>query len=219
MSSKFRLFISAALVAAFSVSLSAQQAPNGYHTVACIKVKPGKEAEYRKWAAENGRKLQQANADSGRITTWFLLRSVMPQGSSAACDYLSVSIFPGAPPAPMGLDSMGAALKKAGLATSAQEYVDRRTSLTELVSNNMFQNQITVGSAQKGDYFIVNYMRVPNMTNWLAYEKKVWQPMAESMAKDGVQRGWSVNVQVAVRKRPEVSGRNRGHLPELGRGF
>jgi len=85
----------------------------------------------------------------------------------------------------MGLDSMGAALKKAGLATSAQEYVDRRTSLTELVSNNMFQNQITVGSAQKGDYFIVNYMRVPNMTNWLAYEKRCgsrwpsrWRKMA-----------------------------------------
>jgi len=130
MISKRTLFLGAALVAAFSASLAAQQAPSGYHTVACIKVKPGKDAEYRKWATDDLHKLQQAVADSGRITTWMLLRSVMPQGSSAACDYLSISVFPGAPPTPMGLDSMGSALKKAGLTMSAQEYVDRRSSLT-----------------------------------------------------------------------------------------
>ena len=196
MSFKRTLFLSAALVAVFSVSLAAQQAPSGYHTVACVKVKPGKEAEYRKWAAEDGHKFQQANADSGRLFAAYFLRAVMPQGTSAACDYLSVSMFPGAPPAPMSPDAMGAALKKAGLTMSAQEYVDRRSSLTQLVSNNMFQNQVFVGAAQKGDYFMVNYMKVPDMTDWLAFEKKVWQPMAESMAKDGVQRGWSVNAQV-----------------------
>src|SRR5260370_2574837 len=127
----FGLFLSVALVVTFPVTLSPQQAPSGYHTVACIKVKPGKGAEYRKWAAEKTHKLQQANADSGRISAWFLLRYVMPQGSLAACDYLSISLFPGAPPAPMELDELGAALKKSGLATSAQEYVDQRSSLTD----------------------------------------------------------------------------------------
>ena len=96
----------------------------------------------------------------------------------------------------MGLSEMGAALKKAGLTMSAQDFVDRRASLTELVSNNLFRNEIFVGTAKKGDYFAVNYMKAPNTTDWLAYEKKVWQPLAESMAKDGRITGWSANVQV-----------------------
>jgi hypothetical protein len=190
------IFLSAALAATLSITLFAQMEPSGYHSVACFKVKPEKASEFHKWVAEEGLKVQQAYADSGRISTAFLLRAVMPQGTSAACDYLSVSFYPGAPPSPISPDAMGAALKKAGLMISAQDYVAHLTSLIELVSNNLFQNRTTVGTARKGDYFIVNYMKVPNTTDWLAYEKKVWQPVAESMVKDGATRGWSVNVQV-----------------------
>jgi len=193
---KCGLLLSVALAAAFPVTLAAQQPPSGYHTVACIKVKPGKAAEYRKWAADDVHKLQQANADSGRISAWFLLGYVMPQGTSAACDYLSISLFPGAPPAPMGMDALGAALKKSGLAMSAQEYVDHRGSLTDLVASELWQNQIDVGTLEKGDYLVLNHMKVPKMDEWIAFEKKVWQPFAESMVKDGVQRGWFLNVQV-----------------------
>jgi hypothetical protein len=82
------------------------------------------------------------------------------------------------------------------MTASAQEYLDRRNSLTTLVSNNLFQNKIFVGTMKKGDYFMVNYMKVSNMDDYLAYEKKVWQPFAEAMAKDGVRTGWSLNVQV-----------------------
>jgi hypothetical protein len=45
---------------------------------------------------------------------------------------------------------MGAVLKKAGMTVSAKEFVDRRSSLTQLVSNNIFQNKILVGAAKKG---------------------------------------------------------------------
>jgi hypothetical protein len=31
--------------------------------------------------------------------------------------------------------------------------------------------------------------------DWIAYEKKVWKPFAEAIAKDGLERGWSLNVQ------------------------
>jgi hypothetical protein len=192
---RFRLFLSVALVATFSVTLPAQQAPTGYHTVACIKVKPGKGAEYRKWEAENVHKLQQASADSGRISAWFLLGYVMPAGSSAACDYLSISLYPGVPTAPMGMDALGAALKKSGLAMSAQEYVDHRSSLTDLVASELWQNTIAVGTLQKGDYLVLNHMKIIKMDEWIAYEKKVWQPFAESMVKEGVIRGWFLNVQ------------------------
>ncbi len=191
-----RMLLSVAIAAAFSASPFAQQAPTGYHTVACIKVKPEKASEFRKWAAEDVHKYAQSRVDSGAVSTWYLLRSIMPQGTSAECDYLVVSMFPGMPPQPMGIQELDAGLKKAGLTMSAQEYVDRRNSLTTLVSNNMFQNQAWVGSSQKGDYFMVNYMKASNPQDWVAYEKKIWQPLAEAMVKEGVTRGWSVNLQV-----------------------
>jgi hypothetical protein len=191
-----RSLLSVALAAAFSATLLAQQVPSGYHSVACIKVKPENASQFRKWAAEDAHKFAQARVDSGAVSTWFLLHSVIPQGTSAECDYLIVSMYPGAPPKPLDMDELGAVLKKAGITASAQEYVDRRNSLTTLVSNNLFQNKIFVGTMKKGDYFAVNYMKVSNMDDYLAYEKKIWQPFAEAMAKDGVRTGWSLNVQV-----------------------
>src|SRR5678815_6022785 len=111
---KSALFLSALVATTFPLILPAQQVPNRYHTVTCIKLKPGKTfADYLHWVAEGPHKLQQANADSGRISSWYLLGYVMPAGTSAACDFVNVSIFPGSPPAPLGLEGLSAALKKA----------------------------------------------------------------------------------------------------------
>lgn len=191
-----RSFLSVAMAAAFSATLLAQQAPSGYHSVACIKIQAGKSAEFHKWMTTDGRAFQQARVDSGAISSRMLLRSVIPAGTSAECDYLSISLYPGAPPKPLGLDDVDALLKKAGLTMSAQEFIDHRSSLTELVSQDLFQNRISVGGMKKGDYFIVNYMTVNEIGDWLRTEKEVWQPMAESMVQAGVTSGWSVNVRV-----------------------
>jgi hypothetical protein len=191
-----RLLAGVAIAAALPVTLVAQQAPTGYHTVACIKIKPDKGSEFRKWASEDLHKYAQSRVDDGKVSTWYLLRSVMPAGTSAECDYLTVTMYPGAPPEPLGLEGLGEALKKAGMKMSAQEFVDRRNALTTLVSTSLFQNQTYVGSSKKGDYFLVNYMKSANPQDWVAYEKKVWQPFAEAMTKDGVESGWSVNLQV-----------------------
>jgi hypothetical protein len=191
-----RLLMGVAIAATLSVSLLAQRPSTGYHTVACIKINPNKGSEFRKWAAEDLHKYAQSRVDTGAVFNWYLLRSIMPQGNSAECDYLIVAMFPGAPPKPLGLEELGVALKKAGITASAQEYVDRRNSLTTLVSQNLFQNLAVVGEAKKGDYFTVNYMKSANLEDYIAYEKKVWQPLAEAMDKDGFRRGWSLNVQV-----------------------
>jgi hypothetical protein len=193
-----RLFACVALVAVLSATLFAQQAPSGYHSVACIKVKPENNTEFRKWAAEDVHKFAQSRVDAGAYSSWFILRSVIPAGRSAECDYVIVSMYPGIPPQPMGLEELDGALKKAGITVTAQQYVDRRNSLTTLISNNMFQNQGYVGAFKKGDYFVVNYMKVSaeNMDDYLAWEKKVWKPLAEAMAKDGVRTGWSLNTRV-----------------------
>jgi len=188
-----RLFVYAALVAAFSALLPAQQAPTGYHNVACIKVKPENNTEFRKWAAGDVRKLAQSRVDSGTYSSWILLRSVVPSGASADCDYLIVSMYPGIPPHPVDLDELDAALKKAGIAMTAQQYVDRRNSLTTLISNDIFQNQAFVGAYKKGDYFVVNYMKASNLEDYVAWEKKAWMPVANAMAREGTRSGWSLN--------------------------
>jgi hypothetical protein len=59
-----------------------------------------------------------------------------------------------------------------------------------------------VGTEKKGDYLRVNYMKIadPNdMESYLAYEMKVWQPLAKQMMADGVGSGWSLNAQVLPR--------------------
>lgn len=198
-----RSVFTVAIAAAFSATLLAQPAPTGYHRVACIKVKPGQYAAFRAWAAGDAHKVLQAEADSGELSTWFLLRSVIPVGASAECDYLAVAMYPGLPPEPTnGLEHLAAAAKKAGLTESAQQFVDQRNAMTTLISDNMFRNVALVGTMKKGDYFRVNYMKVAdpeNMGAYIAYEKKVWQPLAEQMTKDGVSSGWSLNVQVLPR--------------------
>jgi hypothetical protein len=96
----------------------------------------------------------------------------------------------------MGLDELDAALKKAGMSMTAQQFVDRRDSLTTLVSNNMFQNRAFVGGFKKGDYFVVNYMKAANLEDYVSWEKKAWQPMAEAMDKENLRSGWSLNTMV-----------------------
>jgi hypothetical protein len=190
-----RMFACAAVGAALSVALSAKP-PSGFHTVNCVKIKPDKMGEYRKWAADELHKYAQGRVDSGAVSTYYLLRAVMPAGSSAECDYVTVALYPGAPPAPLSTEELGAALKKAGLNMSAQEYIDRRDSMSTLVSNSMFLNQFAVGEAKKGYYMVVNYMKATNVDAWVAFEKNVWKPLAEQLVKDGMQSGWSVNVQM-----------------------
>ncbi len=190
-----RLFACAA-VAAFSATLLAQQASTGFHAVACLKIKPDKTTEFRKWAAEELHKYAQSRVDSGVVSTYYLLRAVLPTGTSADCDYLSIAIYPGLPPEPLGLEELGAALKKAGVSMSGQEYVDRRNSLSTLVSNGVFQTQMYAGASKKGDYFDVSYMKASSIDDWLAFEKNVWKPLAEQMIKEGMQAGWSVNLAV-----------------------
>ena len=191
----FRVLASIAIGAAFSATLIAQPA-TGYHSVTCIKVKAENGSDFRKWAAEDLHKYAQSRVDSGAFSSWILLRGVIPAGRSAECDYLIVSMYPGIPPHPLGIEDLDAVLKKAGMTMTAQQYVDRRNALITLISNNMFQNEASVGTFKKGDYFVANYMKASNIDDYVAYEKKVWQPLAEAMAKDGMRTGWSLNVQV-----------------------
>jgi hypothetical protein len=194
-----RIVACAALAAAFSTALVAQMtspSPTGYHAITCVKALPGKDAEFSKFLTDDVRKVAQARVDAGAITAWLLLRTVMPQGSEAPCDYVLVSFYAGLPKPPLSGDALTAALHQAGLPMTADEYNARRYSLSTTVYNDITQYQVLVGEAHKGDYLVFNSMKVPDIDEWIAYEKKVWQPIAEAQVKEGIRTAWALNVQV-----------------------
>ena len=180
----------------FANMLPAQDQPSGYHTVACIKIQPGKAAEFRQFRNDFSKKLTQAYVDSGDIAAAYLLRTVIPSGTEARCDYVIVSIYKGAPTAPTGMAGLTKALQKAGLSISADDLLAKRGSLAQLVSNELWRNTMQVGNFEKGDYLYVNFMKVHNLTDWMNLERTMWKPMAETWVKDGSMRAWSVNVRV-----------------------
>jgi hypothetical protein len=186
-----------AVFAVLALPILAQQSSPGYHAVACYKLKPDSAAAFQKWRSDEMSKVAQARIDNGEIMQFYLLRAVFPHGEASDCDYLVVTFFPNMPHE-FGTEQVDAAIKKAGLKFTGEDYFKHRDALVRLMSVAIFQNQGFVGGAKKGDYFQVNYMKVAaeNQDDWLAFEKKVWQPLAEAMVKEGREDGWSVNVAV-----------------------
>ncbi len=188
-----------ALAAALSVTLVAQQAPVGYHSISCVRVKPGQSANFRALLNGDYHKFEQGSVDSGRVSGFIALRTVIPAGTEAGCDYVLVSFYPGFPPAPLGDDEMTAVLQKAGVTSTLPEWRDRLSAVAELVSNNITQYQVLVGGSKKGDYLIFNSMKAADVNECVALQKRLWQPFAEQGVKDGAQDGWAVNIQVMPR--------------------
>ena len=193
-----RILWSAAFALTLSSTLFAQNAPSstGFFTVSCLKLEPGKSTEFRSWMSDVVHKVAQSRVDAGVLTSWELYREVLPQGSDAHCDYAIIARYPGLPPEPTTDQSLPAMLKKAGVNLTAQQYLERRSSVAHLVESTISQTRASVGSAKVGDYLVVNHMKVSNVNDWVAYEKKAWQPVAEAMDSDGVRSGWFLSADI-----------------------
>jgi len=189
-----RVLAAFAMAAACGMAaLCQQQQPSGYYSVLCLKVNPGKGAEHRKFWEEEGRRVMQAMIDSGGLTTYYRLGAVVPSGTSATCDLVSVSFYPGLPTDPPHREQYEAFLKKAGITESAQDYLTRRDASRTTVSSEIFHSEAMLGSIKKGDYVSVSYMKTAHIDDWLTMEKTIWQPLADVMIKEGVQSGWAVS--------------------------
>lgn len=171
----------------------------GFHSVACVKVRRGKMADFKTLFNGNFLKFAQSRVDSGAISAWVVLRTVIPAGRDATCDYAFVTFYSGMPNAPMGKDEMTAALTKAGITATLDEMRQQRDAAGYLVYNSISRTALHVGQAKKGDYIIVNEMSVPHVGAWIANEKKLWQPIFEDGIKDGSVDGWSVVQQIMPR--------------------
>jgi hypothetical protein len=186
------LLWSAALAAALPVSLVAQEAPSGFHSVSCVKVKPGKTADFNAFVNGDLRKYEQSRVDSGAIFAVLVLRTISPSGSDAECDYTFVTFYSGLPNAPMSEDETAAALKKAGISSTLEEWRQKHETVGDLVYNSINRAVLQVGAAKEGDYIVLNDMTVTNVNDWVANEKKFWQPIFEDGIKDGSIDGWAV---------------------------
>ena len=170
--------------------LEAQQQPVYYQTLNCIKVMPGKGREFTQFVNDTSKKVAQTRADAGEILSWTFLRSVMPAGQEARCDYMISTLFEGAPPAPRGPEVFEKALQKAGVNMTASDWTAKANSLSSLVSTEMWRPRIRVGAPQKDHYLFLNYMKVHDAPEYNDFEGAVWRPMAEAWVKEGSQSGW-----------------------------
>ena len=203
-----RILLGAAMVAALSISLTAQQAPTGYHHIQCVKVNPGQQAATQEWIAGDLHKLGQSLVDSGAYAQTLVLRTQIPSGTDAQCDYVFVTFYNGLPTAPRTRDELNMALRKADIPMTADAYSAKLTEMGKLVWDNITQFQALVGGAKKGDYLEFNSMSSPDPDACVALEKKDWQPLADQMVKDGNTDGWAINRQVfprGARDEPAVS--------------
>jgi hypothetical protein len=197
----FRHFVwSAAIAAALSATVFAQQAPAGFHTVYCVKVKPGMDAEFNATRTGDLLKLEQYDVNSGMVSAWYALATMTPGGTEARCDYAFVEFYPGLPPAPLSDAEQTADLHKAGIDKTAQQFMSELEASGTLVSNSIVRTALQVGAAKEGDYIVVNDMKVSGSIDaWVDNETKLWKPIFEDGLKNGSVDGWSVNVQFMPR--------------------
>ena len=94
-----RTMLGVVVAAAFCLPAAAQmqqQGMSGFHSVACVKVKPEKVSEFRAWAASDLHKYEQSRVDTGALSAWSLLPRLPYKSYKRKCQetYLSVGSVP-----------------------------------------------------------------------------------------------------------------------------
>ncbi len=83
-----------ALAATLSVTLVAQQAPVGYHSISCVRVKPGKSADFHALLNGDYHKVEQASVDSGRSQPLSHCAPSSPRGPKRGATMFSSASIP-----------------------------------------------------------------------------------------------------------------------------
>ncbi|HTV82191.1 MAG TPA: hypothetical protein VME18_06040 [Acidobacteriaceae bacterium] len=196
-----RMVWDVALAAVLPVTLAAQQAPTPTHTytVLCVKVKSGQDAAFASLVSGDLHKLEQARVDSGALSGWLVLRTVIPAGRAATCDYSLVAFYTGWPKPGMNDAELKAAMQQAGIAMTQDEWDKELGETGYLVSDGLDETLDLVGEAHVGDYLVFNSMSVTDVRAWISWEKRMWDPLAQSLVKSGKLSGWAMNIQMFPR--------------------
>jgi len=194
---RIRLFMLAAVFAAVSAVTGFAQAQKEPPTVRdfCVKVIPGKNAEFEAYIHDTAVPLNQSRADAGEIAWFLVVRGVIPAGTSAKCDYRIAYGYKGLPPEPLSDAQIDAALKRAQINLSAKELAAKRDSLSQLVDVGIWSQIEAIGaSTEKGNYIRLNHYSVKpgEWENWTHLETTYWKPMVEAWLKSGGKGSWGV---------------------------
>jgi len=199
-STRVRTFASfaAATVIALAPSLASAQGQSEPPTTRgyCVKVAPGKGAEFRALLHDVGVPLNQALANTGAFEWYVALRSVIPAGSSAACDYRIVYGFKGLPPEPASPERLDAAMKSAKVAMTREQFIAKRDAVSSLVSTEIWQGIDVVGpDATPGSYVRISHYKVKDgaFGDWVRLEQSIWKPLMEAWLKEGGKGSWRVS--------------------------
>lgn len=153
-----------------------------------VKVVPGKGNDWMQLMTDVAMKDAQVRADAGEIVSWTILRSIYPAGQEARADYIISEISAGAPRAPAS--KMSDNLQKAGVAMTKAEYDEKRHAIATLVAAELWHPRIYNGSAQKGGYLTVNFMKVKDPQKYDLIESTIWSPLSQAWIKQGRLTGW-----------------------------
>ncbi|MBL8294764.1 MAG: hypothetical protein JNN08_23160 [Bryobacterales bacterium] len=176
--------------------LGAQTQPAIFQTVSCVKVERGKQREFREHVTGPMKKLAQMRMNAGTLLSWSLLRTVVPAGEEAPCDYSIIYTAQGSPYQIPGREQTEKDLKAAGVNMSVDQYYEAQYRLAKLASRIIWQNHHRVGTIEKGSHLYVNWMKVHDMPGYVKFEREVWLPMAEAMIKSGTMKAWVFGTKV-----------------------
>jgi len=186
------LLISIAAALSFGSQIQAQTAaaptPVTTQKVWLVKVNPGKNQEWLKNTREVDMKAAQVRADAGEIISWTVLSCQYPAGSEARADYMISEISAGNPKS--GGMPRTDVWQKAGITMKYEDFMAKRRETGHLVASELWRPRIYNGSAQKGNYMTVNYMKVPNQKKYDDFERNVWSPLSKEWIKQGAMTGW-----------------------------
>lgn len=175
-----------------SVAIAGAQEPTGYLNDYCVKVEPGKGAEYRAFLRDVSSKMGQVWVDSGLLSTWAVGRAIAPVGESARCDYHIYVGTEGFPPEALAPEQVEAGMKKAGLTMSRQQMLEKRRSLTRFIGRDLWQGQARVGLVEQGSYVRLNFYKAAPGTlgDWIELESNGWKKLVEEASKETPGLAW-----------------------------
>jgi hypothetical protein len=183
-----RVSLGALLLCCVAQFAAAQDQPPVFSMVACIDTKPGLDNEYEEFALDTQKKIAGVQDPSSNRVGWILLRSVIPAGDNAACNFMVVNVFSGFPK--WSSLSLGDRIKKAGLNMTEEEFRAKRNSLSSLADRKLWQRIDGLEAPKVGNFIMLNMAKVHDWAEWIDIERNVWHPVAEELAKHGKRVSW-----------------------------
>jgi hypothetical protein len=162
----------------------------------CVRIAPGKAAEFAALVRDVTVPLNQSRADAGEFAWFGATRSVVPAGSSAPCDYRMAYGYRGLPAEELSQEGLDAALKRAKLPLTGEQLLARRAALSSLVGVEVWSQVDSVGGMpEKGAYIRFNRYQVKSgrFDDWVRLERTYWKPLVDAWLKGGGKGSWSAH--------------------------